>query len=215
MYVDDPLGQRGTVQRFEVQPGDGSTAPKGGERAHVHNPGKLGGFQDGDTIVMSWGLMIDSAFASPPGTWNSFVAIHDGGGAQAPLHLSLAGDQADLVLALVGGGEWIPEGQPADTILENFDLGPLIKNRWHDFGMEVRFSCKGKGYVQLWVDGQHLVDARDRKIGYCGDPGMYWKQGFYRSAYDKTTRLWFSDTYRWASLPDADSYYRTHPASVR
>ena len=51
---------------------------------------------------------------------------------------------------------------------------------WHDF-VVVRFDCTGTGYVQLWLDGQLLVDARDRKIGYCGDPGMYWKQGFYRA----------------------------------
>jgi len=212
-YVQDPLGQRGTVQRIEVRPGDASS---GGERAHVLNTSKLGGFQDGETIVMSWGLMIDSNFASPSGTWNSFALIHaDGGGNQAVLNLALAGDQADLVLALVGGGDWIPEGQPTGTVLEYFNLGPLPKNQWHDFGLAVRFGCTGSGYVQLWVDGQHLVDARDRKIGYCGDPGMYWKQGFYRSEYDKTTRLWFSDTYRWASLPDADNYYRSHLAAVR
>lgn len=212
-YVDDPLGQRGTVQRIEVRPGDASS---GGERSHVLNQSKLGGFQDGDTIVMSWGLMIDSTFASPPGGWNNFVAIHDGGGAQAPLELSLATDQADLVLDLVGAsGDWIPEGQPAGIVRETLHLGPLPKDRWHDFGIEVRFGCTGTGYVQLWVDGQHLVDARDRKIGYCGDPGMYWKQGFYRSVYDKTTRLWFSDTYRWASIPDADNYYRSHTAATR
>lgn len=61
--------------------------------------------------------------------------------------------------------------------------------------------------MQLWVDGELVADVRDQKIGYCGDPGMYWKQGFYRSAYDKTTRLWFSDTVRWASLQEAAKYY--------
>jgi len=207
-YVDDPAGQRGVVQRIEVRPGDKSGD---GERAEVINPSVLGGFQDGETLVMSWGLMIDSTFASPPGSWNGFVQIHaDGGGNQAALHLGLASDQADLRLGLVGGGDWIPEGQPQGSVQQSFDLGPLPKDRWHDFVMAVRFGCTGSGYVQLWVDGQLLADARDQKIGYCGDPGMYWKQGFYRSAYDKTTRLWFSDTYRWASVPDAGNYYRYH-----
>ena len=64
MYVDDPLGQRGTVQRIEVQPGDASS---GGERAEVIISPNSRGFQDGETIVMSWGVMIDSTFASPPG----------------------------------------------------------------------------------------------------------------------------------------------------
>lgn len=204
-YVADTAGQRGIVQRIELQPGDKSGA---GERAEVINPAGLGGFQDGQTIVMSWGLLIDSTFASPPGAWNYFVQIHaDGGGNQAPLYLALAGDQADLVLGMVGGGNWIPEGQPANTVRHSLDLGPISKNRWHDFVMKTQFGCAGEGYVQLWVDGELVADVRDQKIGYCGDPGMYWKQGFYRSAYDKTTRLWFSDTVRWASLQEAAKYY--------
>lgn len=191
-YVADPAGKRGTVQRIEVQPGDRSGE---GERAEVLNLSDLGGFQDGETIVMSWGVMIDSTFASPLGTWNSFVQIHaDGGGNQSPLYLSLAGDEAELFLHLFGGGDWTPKGQPDGSVSESLDLGPLPKDRWHDFVMSVRFGCTGSGYVQLWLDGHILVDARDRKIGYCGDRGMYWKQGFYRAAYDKTTLLWFSDT---------------------
>lgn len=198
-YVEDPLGERGTVQRVEVRPGD---LLSGGERADVLNQSKLGGFRDGDTVVMSWGLMIDSAFASPPGTWNSFADIHtSGGGAQSPLHLSLAGDQANLLLQIFGAKEWSSSKQPNGSVYEKFDLGPLPKNRWHDFVVAVRFGCTGTGYIQLWMDQQLLVDARDRQIGYCGDPGMYWKQGFYRKAYDKTTRLWFSDTYRWCPWP--------------
>ncbi|AKK26195.1 hypothetical protein AB431_05245 [Mycobacterium sp. EPa45] len=210
-YVDDPTDQRGIVQRIEVRPGDNSAVgSSAGERAEVINTGDLGGFQDGQTIVMSWGLMIDSNFASPPGTWNSFVQIHAGGPGsnQSPLSLHLAGDQADLSLKLFGGGDWNPSTQPDDAVWEMFDLGQLPKDRWHDFVMEVRFGCTGSGYVQLWLDGRKLVDAHYRKIGYCGDPGMYWKQGVYRSAYDKPTRLWFSDTYRWASLSDAFGYYR-------
>ncbi|BBZ79566.1 hypothetical protein MANY_49030 [Mycolicibacterium anyangense] len=209
-YVDDPMHQRGIVQRVEVQPGDNGVAgSNSGERAEVINSSDLGGFQDGDTLVMSWGLLIDSAFASPPGTWNGFVQIHaSGGGNQAPLSLRLGSDDADLVLGLFGGGDWTPWGQPDGTVAETIDLGALAKDQWHDFVMAVHFGCTGTGYVQLWLDGQQVVDARDRKIGYCGDPGMYWKQGFYRSAYDKTTRLWFSDTYRWATVPDAFSNYR-------
>ena len=216
MYVDDPLGQRGTVQRIEVQPGDGSTAPQGGERAEVLNQSKLSGFRDGETLVMSWGVMIDSTFASPPGGWNNFVQIHaDGGGNQAIWQLNLVGDQADLKLRIFGGGDWTVSGQPTGSVSEWLSLGSLPKNEWNDFGAVIRFGCGGTGYTKVWRNGQLLVDARDRKIGYCGDPGMYWKQGFYRSAYDKTTRLWLSDTYRWASLPDADNYYMSHPALTR
>lgn len=205
MYVNDPLGQRGTVQRIEVQAGDGST---GGERAEVHNQYKLSNFQDGDTVVMAWGVMIDSAFASPPGQWNNFVQTHvTGGAAQSPWQMNLIGDQADLKLRIFGGGDWSASGQPAGSVAEWLSLGSLPKNQWNDFVAVVRFGCTGTGYTKVWRNGQLLVDADNRKIGYCGDPGMYWKQGFYRSVYDKTTQLWFSDTYRWASIQDVVNYY--------
>jgi hypothetical protein len=207
-YVDDPAGQRGIVQRIQVDPGDNNLFGSGtGERAEVTSRNDLGGFVDGQTIVMSWGVMIDSSFASPPGGWNSFVQIHVGGPqGQSPMSLTLGGDQADLNLWLFGGADPSgPEGQVGD----NIPLGSLSKNQWHDFIMELRFGCDGTGYARLWLDGQVVADAQDRKIGYCGDPGMYWKQGFYRSAYDKPTQLWFSDTFRWASVPDAFAYYRS------
>lgn len=210
MYVPDPAGQRGIVQRVEVKPGDTNVLGSGanGERAEVINPSELGGFVDGQTIVLSWGLFIDSGFASPSGDWNTFAQIHAGGGNnQPPLHLNLVGDQAELKLGLFGGGDWIPSGQPTGSSEESFSFGSLSKNQWHDFLVELRFGCNGAGYAKLWVDGMKILDAQDRKIGYCGDPGLYWKQGFYRAAYDQATRVWFSDTFRWVRTSDALGHY--------
>jgi hypothetical protein len=206
-YIPDPLGQRGRVQRVDLRPGDngiyGSTA---GERAEVIGPQELRGFVDGQTIVMSWSTLIDSSFASPPGTWNNFVQIHvgEGGGiAQSPWQLNLRGDDAQLRMRVYGGGRWGEPNQPQGSVPEWFDFGPLAKNVWHDFVAEIRFGCNGDGSARVWMDGRQLVDARDRKIGYCGDPGLYWKQGFYREVYDKPTLLWFGDTFRWNDLGDA------------
>lgn len=210
-YVPDPAGQRGTVQRFEVLPGDtdvfGSSAV--GERAEVTRLSDLGGFVDGQTIVMSWSVFIDSGFASPPGDWNNFVQTHvaGGNGQQSPWQLNLSGDDAQLRMRLYGGGQWSDGGQPRGSVAEWFSLGPLPKGQWHDFLAEVRFGCTGAGYARVWRNGSLLVDAPDRAIGYCGDPGLYWKQGFYRAAYDKPTRLWFDDTFRWSSVADAFAHY--------
>jgi len=210
-YVNDPAGQRGIVQRVEVRPADNNVAVRNGntgERAEVLKQGDLGSFADGQTIVMSWSTFIDSGFASPPGGWNCFVQIHvTGGKAQSPWQLSLVGDEAELKLRLFGGGEWSDSEQPAGSVEEWFSLGMLPKNQWNDFVMEVRFDCTGAGFARLWRNGKQLVDAQNRKIGYCGDPGLYWKQGFYRAAYDKTTELWFDDTFRWRSPIDAFGHY--------
>ena len=168
----------------------------------------LGGFVDGQTIVLSWSTLIDSGFDSPSGDWNNFVQIHATGGTAPSLwQLNLAGADADFKMRLYGGGDWTGSSTPADAVAEWFSLGRLSKNQWHDFVVELRFGCTGKGYAKVWLDGKQITDAQNRKIGYCGDPGMYWKQGFYRSAYSKTTRLWFDDTLRWGNSNDAFAYY--------
>lgn len=211
-YLSDPVGQRGLVQRVDVQPGDNgvATGPENrGERAEVMQYGGLGGFLDGQTIVMSWSVFIDSYFSSPQGLWNTFVQLHAGGGAaQSPWQLNLVGDQADLKMRIVGAvGDWSDSKQPTGTITEWMSWGSLPKNQWNDLLAEVRFGCTGDGFVKVWLNAELLVDAENRKIGYCGDPGNYWKQGFYRSAHPKTTRLWFGDTFRWANAADALAHY--------
>lgn len=208
-YVPDPTGEQRIVQHVELRPGDtnvsGSSA--GGERAEVMNMGYLSGFVDGQTIVMSWSTYIDSDFASPPGGWNNFVQIHAGGAGQSPWQLNLNGDDAELKMRLYGGGTWNGTTQPAGSIYEWFPLGWLAKNHWHDFVVEVKFGCTGAGSAKVWMDGRQLVNALNRPIGYCGDPGLYWKQGFYRHTYDKTTQLWFGDTFRWVDSADALAHY--------
>lgn len=205
-YVKDPTGQRGTVQRIEVKSGDtnvfGSSTRN--ERAEVISTSDLGGFVDGQTIVISWGVFFDSSFTSPANGWSIFSQIHAaGGGNSPPWSLNLAGDKTDLQMGLFGGGNWLKSGQPDGSVKQRFALGQLPKELWHDFVLEVRFGCTGDGHAALWLDRQKLVDAENQAIGYCSDPGMYWKQGVYRAANDTDMTLLFSDTYRWADVEDA------------
>lgn len=209
MYVADPSGERGVVQRVEVRPGDNNVfSSNTGERAEVVRLSGLGGIVDGETVVMSWSTFIDSGFASPLGGWNNFVQFHVAGGAgQSPWLLNLSGDGAELGIRLIGGGDWNTSKQPPGSAEQWLSLGALPKGQWSDFVIEVRFGCTGTGFARVWRNGELLVDVRNRKIGYCGDPGLYWKQGFYRSAYNKTTQLWFDDTFRWAKASDALDHY--------
>ena len=208
-YVADPVGERGVVQRVEVRPGDKNVfSSNTGERAEVVRLSGLGGIVDGQTIVMSWSTFIDSGFASPPGGWNNFVQFHVAGGAgQSPWLLNLSGDGAELGIRLIGGGDWNTSKQPPGSVEQWLSLGAQPKGQWSDFVIEVRFGCRGMGYAKVWRNSELLADVRERKIGYCGDPSLYWKQGFYRSGYSKTTRLWFDDTFRWAKASDAFDHY--------
>jgi hypothetical protein len=209
-YVPDPVGQRGIVQLIEVKAGDTNVfgSSNRNERAEVTGASDLGGFVDGQTVVMSLGVFIDSSFSSPPQGWNIISQIHAAGsGNRPPWNLNISGDQADLQMGLFGGGTWLQSGQPEGSIGQGFPLGQLSKNQWHDFVVEVRFGCGGDGHAAVWLDGQNLVNAENQTIGYCGDPGMYWKQGVYRAANDTDMKVWFSDTYRWANLNDALAHY--------
>ena len=209
VYVADPSGKRGVVQRVEVRPGDNNVfSSNTGERAEVVRLSGLGGIVDGQTVVMSWSTFIDSGFASPPGGWNNFVQFHVAGGAgQSPWLLNLSGDGAELGIRIIGGGDWTTSKQPPGSAEQWLSLGALPKGQWSDFVIEVRFGCTGMGYAKVWRNSELLVDVRERKIGYCGDPGLYWKQGFYRSGYGKTTRLWFDDTFRWRNAEDAFAHF--------
>lgn len=147
-YLADPVGQRGVVQRVDVLPGDSGVAMSAstpGERAEVmRSADYLSGFVDGQTIVMSWSVFIDSYFSSPSGEWNNFVQIHDGGGVgQSPWQLNLVGDEAELKLRIFGGGNWTASTQPEGSVSEWFSVGSLPKNKWNDFVSVVRFGCTG------------------------------------------------------------------------
>ncbi|MCV7227532.1 heparin lyase I family protein [Mycolicibacterium komossense] len=210
-YVPDPEGQRGIVQRIEVKSGDTQVYGSGmdAERAEVtQRTGDLGGFVDGQSIVISFGVLLDPSFSSPENNWNIFSQIHAaGGGNRPPFSLSFSGDQPEVLMALEGGGQWQKSGQPDGSVRSRFQLGSLSKGEWHDFVVELQFGCNGDGHVTVWLDGQMSTDADNQRIGYCGDPGMYWKQGVYRAADDADLTLWFSDTYRWADMNDALAHY--------
>lgn len=213
MYVYDPLGQRGIVQRVELYPGDNNVLGSGeGERAQVlprsGASGYLTGFRDGDQVIMSWSIMLPTDFASPDGGFNNDKSTHaSGGGNQSPFQSNIMTDAANWAVRIYGGGTWLSWGQPAGSVGEWFQLGTLSKNQWHDIVLEMRYGSTGSGYIRVWRNNVKVLDATNRKIGYTGDPGMYYKQGFYRAPYTKITRYWNDDTFRWASVTDAFSYY--------
>lgn len=210
-YVRDPAGQRGIVQRIEVKSGDTQVYGSGAtaERAEVAaKTGDLSRFVNGESVVISFGVRVDPSFASAPESWNIFSQVHaSGGGNRPPFALSISGDEPSVQMALEGGGRWEKAGQPDDTVKSRFELGPLPKGEWHDIVVALQFGCEGDGQATVWLDGRLSADASSQAIGYCEDPGMYWKQGVYRAADNADLKLWFSDTYRWANASDALAHY--------
>lgn len=210
-YVRDPAGQRGIVQRIEIKSGDTQVYGSGARAERAEVAAKTGGlshFVNGDSVVISFGVRVDPAFVSAPESWNIFSQVHaSGGGNIPPFALSISGEEPSVQMALEGGGSWEETGQPEGTVKSRFELGPLPKGEWHDIIVALQFGCEGDGQATVWLDGRLSADASNRSIGYCDDPGMYWKQGVYRAADDTDLKLWFSDTYRWSSSSDALAHY--------
>ncbi len=234
-YVTDPLNQRGVVQKVVVQPGDnlgriaeylqslgiadfGREWQSGtGEVCMSKNFKRMGTFTDGDTVVVSFGVSVDSNFSSPNGDWNNFVSIHSGGAVRvSPFSLHLVGDTPRLKVKVIGGGDFRKslEDEPP-TVFEWVDLGVFPKNEWQDFIAEVHLSSAGGGSVRLWWNGNLAVDLQNRAVGYADEERMYYLQGFYREAFSKTTELWFSDIYKWDRAENALLFYGWDQKQVR
>ena len=79
-----------------------------------------------------------------------------------------------------------PQGDcysPSSMLYTN--LGSLQYDRWYDFVLHVKWSTDpAVGFVELWVDGQQRVPlTHGQTLADVAAASVYWKQGFYRSAF--------------------------------
>lgn len=210
MYPNDPLGQRGVIQRVECYPTDTNVVGSGsGQRAEVASGGI--GFDQGGTYIVSWSTLFPADFYSSDGAWNFFTQIHASGGGNQATHAMIARNSNDLYCRLYGGGVWVNGSQPTGSVSVTRSLGSLLKGQWCDYVMHIRFgsgtSGEGLGFCRIWRNNTLIMDEQNVRIGYYGDPGPYWKQGFYRGSGSAVSRLYFDDTSRWASTTDAFNHY--------
>ncbi|HEY2661261.1 MAG TPA: heparin lyase I family protein [Caulobacteraceae bacterium] len=65
-----------------------------------------------------------------------------------------------------------------------FEQKGFERGRWRHFVYRVRFNPFGKGQLQVWIDGENVVNLANIGVGYHDLVGPYFKYGVYRPPVD-------------------------------
>ena len=194
--VESPVRQGRYAARFEVRSGDNNVAGSGtGERAEVLDPGGTNSdASEGREAYWAWSTYFPSDFDAPMGQWNVFTQFHHSGSTgQSNIHFDVR-DLSTIGLRVMGGNANSPTRR-------DFTLASLTRGKWYDFVFHVRWASDNTGFVEVWVDGNKVVDKTNTPTLYSG-MFAYLKQGYYRSAHSGTTVIYHDGTRRGTSYED-------------
>ncbi len=185
-------GRRGLAARFVVHPGD---VPIGtsGERSEIYEQTDE---QAGVESYWAWSVLFPVGSQTSPNTsWNVFTQWHQTvtGGVQ-PLSFEITNEN---------GREWIRlrswGGNVNAPVRRAWRLAPLVRGRWYDFGLRVRWAADNTGLLEVWLNGKEVVPETHTPTLYSGE-GVYLKQGFYRLDSAVTSEVYIARTTRGTSL---------------
>jgi hypothetical protein len=81
-------------------------------------------------------------------------------------------------------------GQGTKSLYLYSDPNPIQRGHAYDMQLKLNFDKSGDGSVQVWRDGNKIVDYHG-PVGY-GD-GVYWVEGVYRPNAPETMAVQFAD----------------------
>ncbi|QDF36263.1 heparin lyase I family protein [Bradyrhizobium symbiodeficiens] len=96
--------------------------------------------------------------------------------------------------ALPGQKEWTAATLPGDPLNSYLwvSSAPIVRGQPIDVHMEVNFQNNANGFLEVWINGQQVVDYHG-PIGYGG--GVYWKEGVYEGwSSNQTITVDYSNT---------------------
>lgn len=173
----------GGVERFEVRPGDHWSGEAHKERSEIAVRQYM---PDGKDIWQSFSLMIEP---SPPSTaewrifgqwhamrdpWDAYVSPSVAFVLKGETFVVWTSSDPDLRQTLAHYPPTIDR-----CSIENFPRGI-----WHHFVIRLRFGYTGRGLLQVWRNGESIVDLQDIPIGYNDLIGQFFKYGVYRPSGD-------------------------------
>jgi Ca2+-binding RTX toxin-like protein len=162
--------------RFEVRSGDQWLQDPGQkERSEIRGERV---YADGDTIDVNYSFMIENGTANTA-DWAVLGQFHaDDNYMSPPFAVELIGERMAIVI------RYRLPGDDADTKLELYvDTKDIERGHYYDIEIAVNFDLDGKGLLDVFRDGEQIVDYAG-PIGY--GYGVYWKHGIYREESDET-----------------------------
>ncbi|HWE23800.1 MAG TPA: polysaccharide lyase [Myxococcales bacterium] len=172
--VSSPLRQGRYALRTELRNGD--IASNGNRNELV----RLVPIGEGLEEYYAWSTMFDPSYPSES-SWQVFTQWHHSGCCGSPpIEFDIHGE----TLALDSNVR-----NPMVTLWST----PLVRGVWHDFVFHVVWSSNPDlGLVELWYDGQKVIEAKAWQTLYPGQTN-YLKQGLYRDSAIVPTAVLYHD----------------------
>lgn len=183
--------------RFEVRSGDRwQHDPDWKERSEVSSGDQI--FAYGETLSISYQFMIEPGQANKAtgaigtGNWLTLGQFHsDDGGSSSTFAVEMIGEKMAIRAAYK-----LP-GQDYTAWYVFKDSQDIVRGKYYDMKIDVKFANDNTGYLNVWRDGVQIVDY-DGPMGY--GAGVYWKYGIYRHEQDETIAV----NYRHMSVKSGD-----------
>ncbi|MBA3331417.1 MAG: heparin lyase I family protein, partial [Actinobacteria bacterium] len=196
--IPAPVRQGAHAGRFEVRASGAATDT---ERAEVYNNQAATGGYDGQEWYYAWSTMFPAA-GNPAGfspTHADFNVFSDWHNADGPcggniiFGIDAKSTPEPRIYFMLAGRD--PSNCGNVTSRQKYYL-PLRYDHWYDFIVRIKWSGDpGRGFVEVWADGQVWVPRLAGATMFNAN-GAYWKQGFYRGAWDGGTNTVLHDAAR-------------------
>ncbi len=179
--------------RFEVRPNPNPDAPQGERSEALTQTGERAGAES----WWAWSTYFGQDFRPTEGThWNIFTDWHNTGpSGQANVHFEVNTLTSPWTIQMRTFG-----GQQ-DQNQRTFLLSNFKRDAWVDFIFHVRWAPDNTGFVEAWINGQHVLPRTNTPTIYEGQ-GVYLKQGLYRAGSSVTSVVYHDGMRRGSSRAD-------------
>lgn len=174
-FVEDPLGQRGTVFMSSIDPSPAIPLNNRSEIYSFSEPVRRG---SQITRVYAYGVMVppDDEFIATDRLF-SIQQLHDapdpGDAPRWPNMVLMAGaGEFQVMLPLVNPPTQDPRHRTAGVY-------PLIRNKWHDVRVHMNLSVENDGWLKVYIDDNVVVQEKGHPTQYDDIEGPNFKLGVY------------------------------------
>jgi hypothetical protein len=179
--------QNGNIYRIEVRQGEGRDR----DRDHRNDRAELGTIKRypyGNDIWVAYSLKVES---QPLLHEHERVVISQFHGHDGSPAMSLRLNHGKLGIQSLSNTSIDPATRRA---LKTDHLDTTIEfDRWHAIVIRANFGTRQNARLQVWLDGELLLDRDNFEMGYTTGTQVYWKFGVYRNTHPGVHALQFAN----------------------